>query len=138
MKTHFSSPGEESAIRDLLDRLNHAWLHGRGEAIAATLNGYFAEDVVMRGPGFALIGRGRDLAVQSYVDFAAQASVKSFSLDPAEIDVWETTAVAQYRWRMTYVLAGQEYTEAGRDLFVLSRGENGWLIIWRELLPDAR
>src|SRR5580693_5965278 len=110
---------EQIAIRDLLSRINDAWIKQRGEAMTAALNECFAEDVVMRGPGFAFLGKGRDLVVQSYHHFVSHAEVKTVSLDDPEIDVAGETATAQYKWAMTYVLGGQEYTEQGRDVFVL-------------------
>jgi hypothetical protein len=128
---------DQLAIRDLLSRINDAWLKQRGDAMTATLNECFAEDVVMRGSGFVFLGKGRDLAVQSYHDFVTQAEVKNFSLDEPEIDVAGETATAQYKWAMTYVLNGQEYTEHGRDVFVFTRREKKWLAVWRALLPET-
>jgi hypothetical protein len=110
----------------------------QGEAMAAALNECFADDVVMRGAGFAFLGKGRDLFVQSYQDFVSQAEVKSFSLDQPEIDVAGETAIAQYKWTMTYVLGGQEYTEQGYDVFVLARRDKKWLAVWRALLPEPK
>jgi len=81
-------------IRDLLSRINDAWLHKRGDALTAALNACFAEDVVMRGPGFVLFGKGRDFAVQSYRDFVNQAEVKDFSLEEPDIDIAGETATA--------------------------------------------
>lgn len=128
---------DQIAIRDLLSRINGAWLKQRGEAMTGTLNEYFAEDVVMRGSGFVFLGKGRDLAVRSYHDFVSQAEVKNCSLDEPEIDVAGDTATTQYKWAMTYVLDGQEYTEHGRDVFVFARRDKKWLAVWRALLPDA-
>jgi hypothetical protein len=127
---------EQIAIRDLLSRINDAWIKQRGEAMITALNECFAEDVVMRGPGFVFIGRGRDLVVQSYRDFVSNADVKSVSLDEPEIDVTGETATAQYKWTMIYALGGQEYTERGRDLFVLARRDQKWLAVWRAMLVD--
>ena len=137
MVTPSNLTAEQDAIRDLLSRINDAWIKQRGEAMTAALNECFAEDVVMRGPGFVFIGKGRDLAVQSYHDFVSQAEVKSCSLDEPEIDVAGDTATAHYKWAMTYVLNGQEYTEHGRDVFVFARREKKWLAVWRALLPEA-
>ena len=128
---------DQIAIRDLLSRINEAWLKQRGEAMTATLNECFTEDVVLRGSDFVFLGKGRDLAVQSYHDFVTQAEVKSCSLDEPEIDVAGDTATAQYKWTMTYVLNGQEYTEHGRDVFVFARRNKKWLVVWRALLPEA-
>jgi ketosteroid isomerase-like protein len=132
-----SLSAEQTAIRDLLSRLNDAWTKQRGEAMAAALNECFAEDVVMRGPSFAFLGKGRDFMVQSYHDFVSQAEVKSLSLDEPEIDATGETAIAQYNWTITYVLGRQEYTEHGRDVFVFARRDNKWLAVWRAMLVEA-
>ena len=68
--------------------------------------------------------------------FTSQAEVKAFTAEDPTIDVAGDTAVAQYQWQMTYVLAGQEYTEQGHDLFVFSRIEGSWLVVWRALLSS--
>jgi ketosteroid isomerase-like protein len=128
---------EQIKIRDLLSRINDAWINQRGQAMTAALNACFAEDVVMRGPDFVLVGQGRDFAVQSYQDFVRQAEVRKFSLDEPEIDVAGDTAIAQYKWVMTYVLNGEEYTERGHDVFVLARRDEKWLAVWRAMLPKA-
>lgn len=128
---------EQIAIRDLLSRINNAWIKQRGEAMTVALNECFAEDIAMRGPGFALIGKGRDFAVQSYHAFVNQADVKNFSLEEPEIDVAGETATALYKWTMTYVLNGQEYTEHGHDVFVFARQKEKWLAVWRAMLTEA-
>ena len=127
---------EESAIRNQLDRINHAWQRLRGEAMTAELSACFAEDVVMRGAEFAFLGKGREFAVQSYHDFISQAAVKAFRIEEPAIDISGQTATANYKWQMTYILHGQEYTQQGHDLFVLSRRDNRWLVIWRALLSS--
>jgi Domain of unknown function (DUF4440) len=132
-----SITSEQVAIRDLLSRINDAWIKQRGEAMKAALNECFAEDVVMRGPGFVFVGKGRALVVQSYCDFVNQAEVKSLSLEEPEIDVTGETATAQYKWAMTYVLSGQEYSEHGRDVFVFARRDKKWLAVWRVMLIEA-
>jgi len=137
MADHLSITAEQIAIRGLLWRINDAWIKQRGEAMTAALNECFAEDVVMRGPGFAFLGKGRDLVVQSYHDFVSQAEVKSVSLDEPEIDVTGETATAQYKWAMTYALGGQEYTEQGRDVFVLAQRDKKWVAVWRAMLVEA-
>jgi hypothetical protein len=53
--TDFSK--DESAVRDQLARINDAWQHLRDEAMTSALSPCFANEVVMRGPGFALAGK---------------------------------------------------------------------------------
>jgi ketosteroid isomerase-like protein len=124
------------AVRDLLNRLNDAWIKQRGEPMTSTLNECFAEDVIMRGPDFDVLGKGRDPVVQSYRDFVSHTEVKNVSLDEPEIDVAGDTATAQYKWAITYSLNGQEYSERGRDLFVFARRDQRWLAVWRLMLVE--
>lgn len=128
---------EQIAVRDVVSRINEAWSKLRGEAMTAALNECFAEEMVMRGPGFVFLGKGRDVAVKSYQDFVSQAEMKSFSLDEPQIDVAGETATAQYKWTMTYVLNGQEYTEHGYEVFVFAQRGKRWLAVWRAMLPEA-
>jgi len=104
--------------------------------MTAVLNECFAEDVVMRGPNFAFVGKGQALAVQSYHDFVTQAEVKAFTTDEPAIDISGNAATASYAWQMTYLIAGQEYTEQGGDLFVFSLRDRNWRVIWRALLSS--
>ena len=127
---------EQTEIRDVLSRINGAWSRLRGSAMTAALNDCFADEIVLRGPGFVFLGKGRDSAVQSYHDFVNQAEVKSVQLDEPQVDVAGDTATAQYKWTMTYVLNGQEYTEHGHDVFVFARRNQRWLAVWRALLPE--
>src|SRR5215469_173012 len=127
---------EQIAVRDVLTRINDAWSRLRGEAMASALNDCFAEEIVVRGPGFVLLGKGRDFAVKSYQEFVTQAEVKSFSADDPEIDVAGETATAQYKWTMTYVLNGKEYREGGHVLFFFGGGGVRWLGVWGGLLRE--
>jgi len=127
---------DQTEIRDVLSRINDAWSKLRGPALTAALNECFAEEIVLRGPGFVFLGKGRATAVKSYQDFVSQAEVKDFHLEEPQIDVAGDTATAQYKWTMTYVLSEQEYTERGHDLFVFTRRANKWLAVWRALLPE--
>ena len=129
---------DQLAIRGLLAQLNDAWMHKRGDAMTAALNPCFADDVVIRGPGFLFLGQGRSFAIQSYHDFVTQAEIKNLSLDEPEIDVIAETAVAQYKWAMTYVLSGNEYTEHGHDVFAFSKHDGSWQIVWRAMLPQSK
>jgi hypothetical protein len=127
---------EQIAVRDVVFRINEAWSKLRGEAMTAALNECFADEMVIRGPGFVFLGKGRESAVMSYQDFVSQTEVKSFSSDEPQIDVTGETAIAQYKWTMTYVLNEQEYTEHGYDVFVFAQRGKRWLAVWRALLPE--
>jgi hypothetical protein len=123
-------------VRALMTRINDAWLKNPRSEMRATLEDCFAEGMVMRGPAFQELGRGREVSVKSYEDFLDQAKVVSCKLDEPNIDMMGDTAVATLAWQMTYELSGQTYTESGHDLFVFVRSANRWQAAWRALLSS--
>ena len=126
---------DREEIRLLLNKINDAWLAGPPDGIPGVLNECFSADMVIRGPGFQAMGRGKEACVKSYVDFVRQAKVRSCTLSEPEIDHFGDTAIAAYSWEMTYELDGHEYHDSGHDLFVLARVEGRWLAVWRAMLP---
>ena len=130
-----TAQGDLEEIRVLLNQINDAWLKGRPEDLPAVLDRCFHDDIVIKGPGFQAMGRGKDACVKSYADFMRQAGVRSCKLSEPEIDRFGDTAIATYSWEMTYEVAGQESHESGHDLFVLTRFQGRWQAIWRALLP---
>ena len=129
-----SVPTAQEEVRSLVDNINQAWLQGRPDE----LNRYFDDRMVIRGPGFQEMGRGREACVASYRDFLRAAKILDCELSDPQIDVCGNTAVATCRWRMTYELAGQRYQESGHDLFVLSFESGAWRAVWRAMLPDPQ
>ena len=121
-------------VERLLARINDAWLKNPRNLMRATLEDCFHPDMVMRGPEFQELGRGREACVKSYEDFLDQAKIVDCRLDRPSIDVTGDTAVATLPWQMTYELNGQAYTESGHDLFVFSRDGGRWWAVWRTLM----
>lgn len=118
-------------IRDLIDKVNKAWLEGR----PAELDPFFHRDVVIQPPGDSPRVYGKTACIASYEAFVRQARVRQFTPGDAEIDVFGETAVATYRYRVIYDLDEQAYDETGGELLVLVRSGPEWLIAWRTLLP---
>lgn len=128
---------DQKAVRQLLGRINDAWLKGPPEEIARALEECFREDAAIRGAGFQEMGRGSVACIASYQDFARAAKIRQCHLGEPMIDLYGNTAVAAYSWEMTYSLDGREYQESGHDLFVLTRTQGRWQAAWRALLPAA-
>ena len=120
-------------IRNILQKINNAWYSGNPDE----LNDFFHTDIVMKGPNFQTIAKGRDVCVQSYKDFLAQCTVKDYQQSEPDIDAWGDTAVAIMPWTMTYVLNGEEYTESGFDVFTFARQDGKWLAVWRTLVTKT-
>lgn len=126
---------DEQAIRDLIDRMNRAWLEGPVEELPTALDACFHPAMVIRGGDLQVHGVGKEACIQSYVDFMSTAVVHRCTLEPAEIDIAGDSAMAVYGWEMTYEISGQTYDESGSDILALARGDSGWRITWRAMLP---
>jgi uncharacterized protein (TIGR02246 family) len=119
-------------IDSLLERLTAAWREGRTADLAAL----FHERVISVPPGFQLRVQGRDAVVQTYEQFVQSAEVVSYDERDVVYDTWGNTAVATYRYEMSWIMDGHRSTEAGHDVLVLARQpDGGWQIVWRTLVP---
>jgi uncharacterized protein (TIGR02246 family) len=115
---------------EAVQRINRAWRAGDPTGIAEL----FHPDAVIVHPGFEGRSEGRDECVQSYVEFAGQATVHSLEEYGVTVDVVGDTAVVTYGFTIDYDLDGQPYRDRGTDLYVLTRAGEGWQAIWRTLV----
>lgn len=122
----------EARVREVVEGIMSAWLRCDADA----LNAFYDDDVVVRGPDFLVRTRGREEGIAGDRAFLEAARIDAFEHSDHSIDVVGETAVASYRWAMTYTLAGQTHSERGRDLFVLADGERGPRIVWRVMTVD--
>jgi len=124
---------DETAVRQVLDRINRAWLDGRPREMTALLH----PEMVMVLPGFAGHARGQDAVVAGFVDFCAAARVEEYLESGHDVHVAGGTAVASFAYEMVYALESGRYRATGRDLWVFTREETGWLALWRTMLDVA-
>jgi ketosteroid isomerase-like protein len=122
---------DKTEIRGILEKINKAWSKGNPD----DLNEYFHEDLVILSPELQRMGEGKEACVQSYKDFMAQAVVHEYRERDYAIDVWGNTAVATYAFEIAYEMNGQTFQESGHDMFVFSRDEEKWLVVWRMVIP---
>jgi len=125
-------------VREILNKINDAWLHGKASEVAGLVRPYFDDAMVMRGPGFQEVGRGGDLCANSYAQFLAAAVVNECTLAEPAIDMFGDSALATYAWDMTYTLNGKRYKETGYDVFAFARRPGAeWKAVWRAMLPET-
>jgi uncharacterized protein (TIGR02246 family) len=122
---------DELAIRDLLSKVNAAWLERRFE----DLDALFAEDAVLVAPGFAARMAGRIACIETFREFMNRAAVTSYVEDDLRVSIYGDTAVADFAWEMTWTDADEPYRQHGRDLFVFTRRQGEWRVVWRTLFP---
>jgi uncharacterized protein (TIGR02246 family) len=117
------------AVRRAVLEIGKAWLTGHPEK----LHDFFHADMVIVGPGYQELGRGREACVLSYEEFLRSATIHEYRESPPVVRVWGDTAVAHYDWEMAYEVNGQASREVGADLFVFARQDGRWLAVWRAL-----
>lgn len=122
--------GEE--IERIVRAINVAWVHGDAGDMAA----YLDEQMVIVHPGFQERLVGREACIESYREFASQATIHSYDESEVTVDVRGETAIASYRYETVYEMDGETYHDVGHDLFVFLRGDGSWRAVWRTLIPQ--
>jgi uncharacterized protein (TIGR02246 family) len=115
------------AVQGVVARISRAWQ----DKDFAALPECFAEDAVMMGPGYKVLGRGRSFFVESYRDFATSAAILHYSESVPIVEVFDGVAICAYSWTMTYQREGTSNTETGSDQFVLVHSNSKWRVVWR-------
>lgn len=124
---------DRGVIASAVAKLSESWLGRQYRALAEC----FDENVVMMMPGGTGQVQGRAAIVDSYRDFMESATLTEYHEDPALIDVWGDTAVASYRWAMSWVSNGKPESGAGCDVLVFRRAEgDDWRVVWRTMVLD--
>lgn len=119
-------------IQGVIAEISQAWRNRRLD----DLNSIFHEDMVIVGPDFQELSRGRAACVKSYHDFLAQARILDYRESEPIVDDWTAIAVATSPWEMTYELAGTRYRESGHDTFVFKKEDGRWQAVWRLMTVD--
>jgi ketosteroid isomerase-like protein len=123
----------DSEFISFAEALDQCWMQGRPQDLAAFLD----EDVVFVAPGGEVRKAGIAHAIESYRQFMSQAKVLHFRTHSHQVTHRGDAAVLEYEWEITWVAAGTEHHDKGRDILVLSRRDNGWRVIWRTQIPTS-
>jgi hypothetical protein len=116
-------------VRQVLERINDAWRSGRLD----DLGNSFHADMVIVGPGYQELARGREACVASYREFLRASAVRAYRESKLALREWGGAAVATYEWEMDYEQGGRLHREVGTDLFVFERQGEKWLAVWRAI-----
>lgn len=118
-------------IEQLVERLNDTWLNDHLEDMETL----FHKQVVMIQPGHQKI-TGREEMIESYRDFIESAEIIDFKIRDVYIDLFETTAIAFYTFRIKYRVETTNYDENGTEILVFNRHNEEWRIVWRNQNPS--
>ena len=135
-RTDHTIEDHRAEVRHTLQRISAAWQNRRYQELAVL----FDEDIVMVLPGLSARIEGRAAVVESFMEFMERSAVSEFWEDEPTIDVWGDTAIASYRWEMTWVSGGITESAAGYDVFTFSRrtdGDQAWRAVWRTMALDV-
>jgi uncharacterized protein (TIGR02246 family) len=118
----------------MLQHISAAWQDRRYQELATL----FDDNIVMVLPGLSARIEGRAAVVESYMEFMEHAAVAEYFEDEPTIDVWGDTAIASYRWEMTWVSGGTAASAAGYDVFTFARRaeDQAWRAVWRTMALD--
>ena len=131
-----ANSSDREDVRALVRYINDTWLKNPPEKIPDLLNGAFSDEIVVYGPDWKELARGRKACVNSYANFARQGKIHECRLSDPRIDISGDTAVATYAWDMWYGMNGQDYRESGHDVFVFTRNRGRWQAVWRLLVTS--
>ena len=74
--------------------------------------------------------------IDSYREFAREATIHSFAAGEVHIDQAADSAVTTMPWTMDHELGGQRYEEKGWDLLVFGRLDGRWVVVWRTVVVE--
>lgn len=114
-------------IGHLVEELNDCWISERLEDLSI----YFHENAIGIKPGTTEKVIGREELIDSYRDFVEVSDVKDFEITDMVVDIFDTTAVVLYTFRILYRMEITNYDEEGREILVMNRHGDHWVIVWR-------
>ena len=117
----------ESAVRDVIARIDAAWRLKQFDGLERC----FHEDAAILGPGYVEYARGRQKCAESYIEFATNAAVLSYSESAHALRTWENVAVYTFAWEMEYQRDKGSRHETGTDQLLFQLGSAGWQLVWR-------
>lgn len=117
----------ETAIRQVIARIDAAWRLKQFEG----LDRCFHEDARIVGPGYVEYARGREKCAESYMEFATNAAVLSYSESQHSLNIWSRVAVYTFAWEMEYQREQGSRRESGTDQLVFELEHGAWQVVWR-------
>lgn len=122
----------KNEIAKTVRKINSALVEGNPEK----LNEYFHEDIMIVSPELKVRGKGKDECIKSYVDFLSKATLNEYNQSEPQICVFGSTATVSYKYDVGWEINGESFKESGQNLFVFTRVDGKWLVVWRMLIPQ--
>ena len=119
-------------ITKIIKDLNHAVATGK----VNKLDSLFHEDVKILSPDMKILGEGKTTCIKSYADFISKAKIEEYNDDVTNVSVYENTAVVFFTYSMAWLMDGKSFREQGKELYVLTKENDNWLIVLRKLVAS--
>lgn len=124
---------DKTIIKNIVTGLNKAVAEGKLDKIGPL----FHENIKIVSPELKIHGDNKEICIQSYIDFLSKAKIEQYTDNITDIFVYENTAVVFYTYNITWSMGGKSFTDQGKELYVLTKENNKWLIILRKLIGSA-
>jgi len=118
------------AARDLVEKINRAWLEHRPEDLAPL----FHPEIAMMLPGFVAFSEGAPSMIRGFEEFTGSCTVESHAFTDWHVHTADDTAVVSFHFEMVYERGGKRFRSTGRDLWVVSLNGAVPKAVWRTML----
>ena len=118
-------------INEIIKKIIVASTEGHPE----NLKHYYHENMMIVSPELKVLGKGIEACIKGLTDFINQATIIEHHESEPEIDVFENTAIASYKYDFTWEMKGKSHKESGHSLFVFTYTGGKWVAVWRKLVP---
>lgn len=117
-----------------IEHLNACWQTERWDELAAI----YHPDAILLPPDLSDPIRGRAAIIESYRNFAEQASLQSFSTPQIDCYEFACTKVVHARFRIAYRLGQQDAEDEGLEIYVLEQQSEAEapVIVWRQQIVE--
>lgn len=120
------------SVEQFVASFNEAWLHGKWE----TLHQLLHQEVVFVLPDLTTVYEGKQKCIDSIRQYTEHAKTKAFQVTRKDIRIWGQTATVVLDYEVHYEISEELFSEAGTEVWTLSRELNQWRIVWRGLIHN--
>ncbi len=121
---------DQIKISEIIKNLNQAI--GKGDLNKLDL--FFHENIKIVDPNLKILGDGKKICIQSYIDFINKAKIEKYNDNINDIFIYKNTAIVFYSYSMTWLTDEKSYSDTGKELYVLTKENDKWLIVLRKLI----
>ncbi len=126
---------EMHTIKTTIREMNRCWTESWDEA---RFREYIHPEAVAIVPTTPGVLDGRDAYVAGWRGFAEAATIHAWSESDHRIRIHAggSSAVATYRYSISFTMGGQPVTMTGRDMLFLVRESGQWLVVADQFSPE--